>query len=220
MVWTLLLLSITTWKTILRLNCFQMLVVSCCRRSLNFLQRYCTFQRNEPCSLPAIVEMIAAFMKKPVEEVALATAFNALKVFGLSQWLGAQPCQGITGAASWSALPACYLLYIAIIWLPFVRLNRCKFVGLIWMFSHGRVIPGFKSCGMWRCAVGWVVPGVLNDCGAFVLKVKQSERTELSWATGLAVWEERKEMKWDYNVTLIFWCMTTQKCARKEHQVW
>ncbi|XP_021936091.1 uncharacterized protein LOC110837838 [Zootermopsis nevadensis] len=54
-------------------------------RSLTFLQRYCTFQRNEPCSLPAIVEMIAAFMKKPVEEVALATAFNALKIFGLSQ---------------------------------------------------------------------------------------------------------------------------------------
>ncbi|KAH8243415.1 hypothetical protein KR032_007270 [Drosophila birchii] len=45
---------------------------------------YCTFQRNEPCSLPAIVEMIAAFMKKTPEEVALATAFNALKLFGLS----------------------------------------------------------------------------------------------------------------------------------------
>jgi hypothetical protein len=29
--------------------------------------------------------MIAAFMKKPAEEVALATSFNALKIFGLSQ---------------------------------------------------------------------------------------------------------------------------------------
>jgi hypothetical protein len=29
--------------------------------------------------------MIAAFMKKPAEEVALATAFNTLKIFGLSQ---------------------------------------------------------------------------------------------------------------------------------------
>lgn len=47
--------------------------------------RYCTFQRNEPCSLPAIVEMIAAFMNKTPDEVALATAFNALKLFGLSQ---------------------------------------------------------------------------------------------------------------------------------------
>lgn len=47
--------------------------------------RYCTFQRNEPCSLPAIVEMIAALMNKKPEEVALATAFNALKLFGLSQ---------------------------------------------------------------------------------------------------------------------------------------
>jgi len=54
-------------------------------RSLLFLHRYCTFQRNEPCSLPAIVEMIAAFMNKTPEEVALATAFNALKLFGLSQ---------------------------------------------------------------------------------------------------------------------------------------
>lgn len=54
-------------------------------RSLIFLHRYCTFQRNEPCSLPAIVEMIAAFMKKTPEDVALATAFNALKLFNLSQ---------------------------------------------------------------------------------------------------------------------------------------
>uniref|UniRef100_A0A182LW55 Deoxyribonuclease TATDN1 n=1 Tax=Anopheles culicifacies TaxID=139723 RepID=A0A182LW55_9DIPT len=54
-------------------------------RSLLYLHRYCTFQRNEPCSLPAIVEMIAAFMNKKPEDVALATAFNALKLFGLSQ---------------------------------------------------------------------------------------------------------------------------------------
>jgi len=53
-------------------------------RSLLYLHRYCTFQRNEPCSLPAIVELIAAFMKKTPDEVALATAFNALKLFGLS----------------------------------------------------------------------------------------------------------------------------------------
>ncbi|XP_008550379.1 3'-5' ssDNA/RNA exonuclease TatD [Microplitis mediator] len=54
-------------------------------RSMTFLHRYCTFQRNEPCALPAIVEMIAAFMNKSPEEVALATAFNALKLFGLTQ---------------------------------------------------------------------------------------------------------------------------------------
>ena len=41
-------------------------------------------QRNEPCSLPVTVEMIAAYLKKTPEEVALATTFNALKVFGLS----------------------------------------------------------------------------------------------------------------------------------------
>lgn len=63
-------------------------------RSLVYLQRYCTFQRNEPCSLPAIVEMIAAFMNKTPEEVALASAFNALKLFGLSQW-GYPPLVGL-----------------------------------------------------------------------------------------------------------------------------
>ncbi|CAH0551827.1 unnamed protein product [Brassicogethes aeneus] len=53
-------------------------------RSMTFLHRYCTFQRNEPCSLPAIVEMVAAFMNKKPEEVALSTSFNAMKLFGLS----------------------------------------------------------------------------------------------------------------------------------------
>ncbi|XP_045588714.1 3'-5' ssDNA/RNA exonuclease TatD isoform X1 [Procambarus clarkii] len=53
-------------------------------RSLTFLHRYCTFQRNEPCSLPVTIEMIAAYMKKKSEQVALQTTFNALKVFGLS----------------------------------------------------------------------------------------------------------------------------------------
>lgn len=53
-------------------------------RSLTFLHRYCTFQRNEPCSLPVTIEMIAAYMKKKSEQVALQTTFNAFKVFGLS----------------------------------------------------------------------------------------------------------------------------------------
>lgn len=54
-------------------------------RSMMFVNRYCTFQRNEPCALPAIVELIAGFLGQKPEEVALATAFNALKLFGLSQ---------------------------------------------------------------------------------------------------------------------------------------
>ncbi|KAL0868921.1 hypothetical protein ABMA27_007251 [Loxostege sticticalis] len=54
-------------------------------RSMNFVNRYCTFQRNEPCALPAIVELIAGFLAQKPEDVALATAFNALKIFGLSQ---------------------------------------------------------------------------------------------------------------------------------------
>lgn len=52
-------------------------------RSLSFLQRYCTFQRNEPCSLPITVEMIAGFMEMNPTDVALKTSFNSLKVFGL-----------------------------------------------------------------------------------------------------------------------------------------
>lgn len=52
--------------------------------SLNFLHRYCTFQRNEPCSLAVTVEMIAACMGRPADQVGLSTTFNALKVFGLS----------------------------------------------------------------------------------------------------------------------------------------
>lgn len=52
---------------------------------MTFVNRYCTFQRNEPCALPAIVELISGFMGQKPEDVALATAFNALKLFGLSQ---------------------------------------------------------------------------------------------------------------------------------------
>lgn len=54
-------------------------------RSMNFVNRYCTFQRNEPCALPAVVELVAGFLGQSPEDVALATAFNALKLFGLSQ---------------------------------------------------------------------------------------------------------------------------------------
>ncbi|KOB65957.1 Tat-linked quality control protein, partial [Operophtera brumata] len=52
--------------------------------SMNFVNRYCTFQRNEPCALPAIVELVAGFLGQSPADVALATAFNALKLFGLS----------------------------------------------------------------------------------------------------------------------------------------
>ncbi|KAG7297618.1 hypothetical protein JYU34_018331 [Plutella xylostella] len=54
-------------------------------RSMLFVNRYCTFQRNEPCALPAVVELVAGLAARRPEDVALATAFNALKLFGLSQ---------------------------------------------------------------------------------------------------------------------------------------
>lgn len=53
-------------------------------RSLSYLHRYCTFQRNEPCSLPVTIEMIAAYLKIKPHEVAIQTTFNALRIFGLN----------------------------------------------------------------------------------------------------------------------------------------
>jgi len=38
-------------------------------KSQTFLQRYCTFQRNEPCSLPVTVEMISAYLNKTPEDL-------------------------------------------------------------------------------------------------------------------------------------------------------
>lgn len=54
------------------------------KKSMSYLNRYCTFQRNEPCSLAVTVEMIAAYMKCPPDEVAFQTTYNAVKLFGLS----------------------------------------------------------------------------------------------------------------------------------------
>lgn len=45
--------------------------------------KFCTFKRNEPCALPIIIEMIAAYLKVDPKEIAMKTAFNACKVFGL-----------------------------------------------------------------------------------------------------------------------------------------
>lgn len=52
-------------------------------KSLSFLHRYCTFQRNEPCSLPVTIEMIAGYYKTVPDEIALKTTYSALKIFGL-----------------------------------------------------------------------------------------------------------------------------------------
>lgn len=51
----------------------------------NFLFKYCSFHRNEPCSLAATTELIAAFMSVPASEVAFNTTVNAVKVFGLDR---------------------------------------------------------------------------------------------------------------------------------------
>uniref|UniRef100_A0A914VDK5 Deoxyribonuclease TATDN1 n=1 Tax=Plectus sambesii TaxID=2011161 RepID=A0A914VDK5_9BILA len=46
--------------------------------------KHCSFDRNEPCSLAATCEMIAAFMNVPAAEVALKTTENAMRIYGLS----------------------------------------------------------------------------------------------------------------------------------------
>ncbi|XP_054157040.1 3'-5' ssDNA/RNA exonuclease TatD-like [Oppia nitens] len=53
-------------------------------RSMSFVNRYCTFARNEPCSVSALAELVAGLSGQLAEEVALQTTFNALKVLGLS----------------------------------------------------------------------------------------------------------------------------------------
>jgi len=53
-------------------------------RSLSSLQRYCSFQRNEPCSLAVTAEMVSACMGQTVEQVTLTTTYNALKIFDIS----------------------------------------------------------------------------------------------------------------------------------------
>lgn len=48
------------------------------------LHKFASFNRNEPCALAAVCEMIAAFMGKDPKEVAEVTTANARKVYGLS----------------------------------------------------------------------------------------------------------------------------------------
>ena len=45
--------------------------------------QYCSFKRNEPCSLAATVELIAAYANVPAFDVAVNTTVNACRVFGL-----------------------------------------------------------------------------------------------------------------------------------------
>ncbi|KAJ1370914.1 hypothetical protein KIN20_032739 [Parelaphostrongylus tenuis] len=58
------------------------------RESFSFsakeLHKFASFNRNEPCTLAAICEMIAAFMGIDPREVAEATTSNAKRVYGLN----------------------------------------------------------------------------------------------------------------------------------------
>lgn len=52
-------------------------------QSIAMIDRYCGYQRNEPCSLAATVELVAHLYQIDPEELSLKTTFNALKIFGL-----------------------------------------------------------------------------------------------------------------------------------------
>ncbi|CAN8014908.1 unnamed protein product [Ixodes persulcatus] len=52
-------------------------------RALGLVERYCSFQRNEPCSLPATLELCAALLGLEPHDLALRTTYNALSLFGL-----------------------------------------------------------------------------------------------------------------------------------------
>ena len=52
--------------------------------SKNVLHRYCSFQRNEPCSLPVTLEMISAFMDISPEDIANASTHNVENIFGIT----------------------------------------------------------------------------------------------------------------------------------------
>jgi len=49
------------------------------------LLKFCSFNRNEPCALAGICELIAAIMQRPAEEVAEVTTRNAIKIYGLDE---------------------------------------------------------------------------------------------------------------------------------------
>uniref|UniRef100_A0A224YM74 Deoxyribonuclease TATDN1 n=1 Tax=Rhipicephalus zambeziensis TaxID=60191 RepID=A0A224YM74_9ACAR len=52
-------------------------------RAVRLLERYCSFQRNEPCCLPAVLELTAAVLGIGAQDLALRTTYTALSIFGL-----------------------------------------------------------------------------------------------------------------------------------------
>lgn len=51
--------------------------------SESLVRRYCSFQRNEPCSLALTCELLAGIVDQSPHDVALKTTYNALKAFKL-----------------------------------------------------------------------------------------------------------------------------------------
>ncbi|XP_017479933.1 PREDICTED: 3'-5' ssDNA/RNA exonuclease TatD-like [Rhagoletis zephyria] len=53
-------------------------------KSLSHLNRYCSFQRNEPSSLPVTLEIVSSYLNMKPEDVAIKTTLNAISFFGIS----------------------------------------------------------------------------------------------------------------------------------------
>jgi TatD DNase family protein len=52
--------------------------------SKELVNNFCTEEKNEPCSLPLVLELISSLMNKDPKEVATATTNNAIRVFNLN----------------------------------------------------------------------------------------------------------------------------------------
>ncbi|XP_003746028.1 uncharacterized protein LOC100899930 [Galendromus occidentalis] len=51
--------------------------------SESLVRRYCSFQRNEPCSLGLTCELLAGILDQSPHDIAMKTTYNALKAFKL-----------------------------------------------------------------------------------------------------------------------------------------
>jgi hypothetical protein len=64
-------------------------------------------------------------------------------------------------------------------------LIECVFVADFYVV-FGEVSGGFRAPGLWHRLIGWVIPDILKDCGAFIF-IDHAVREEL-----LACWRWRR----------------------------
>ncbi|KAF7489897.1 hypothetical protein SSS_07554 [Sarcoptes scabiei] len=73
-----------SWPNIRKLKLPSKVLETLTPKSLSYLERYSSYQRNEPSSLAVTLEIVSAYLQMKPEDVSLKTTFNALKFFGIS----------------------------------------------------------------------------------------------------------------------------------------